>query len=377
MHKYIIVFLLFVTPWWAARAQKWEKIQSLKEQSVVKSGTKDQWRPFGIDDRQFVLMNLKFDSRDFQSVNLHLELPQSTSVFYNQTIYLTIDRDSTLVWPLDGLPFAHEVEQEFELTLFNSKGLDQSDIYLSARVSKSTEQKMPIEIAPLTRNTDNPTLEYIVLGSVMVIILFLLLAVISPKRFNDYFNYNKYYMLRIFDDRIIKQRTLSPENIYYLFFTMVLISFGLSVFFIEGISSFTNFEALENHSISNYLLLWLILFISVSGIYAAKLLLLVVFANLYRMPHPGVQYFLSIQYLLLHLLPLVAFSVMLYFNRLQISHNWLVFVIISTLLTYIVGLFLRFFKILKLSGFTYLHLFSYFCPTEIIPMLIGIKLILF
>ena len=56
-----------------------------------------------------------------------------------------------------------------------------------------------------------------------------------------------------------------------------------------------------------------------------------------------------------------------------ITAFWLLTVKYLVVGLYVLRAVLLYFKILRLSGFTYLYLFSYFCTTEILPLIMGLK----
>ena len=77
----------------------------------------------------------------------------------------------------------------------------------------------------------------------------------------------------------------------------------------------------------------------------------------------------------------LSFVIILFFSSILIfllngliPAFWLPITLYAVLAFYVIRLILLYFKILKLSSFTNLYLFSYFCTTEIFPFLIGLKI---
>jgi hypothetical protein len=149
----------------------------------------------------------------------------------------------------------------------------------------------------------------------------------------------------------------------YVFLTAALIYFLI-------LGKEIRFLGIEADGILSFLKIFLFITIGLIG----KLLLVVIASNLFgntRIPAYYIKEMLNIN--LFFIVLLFFSSILIFLLHATIPAFWLTIAIYGLLVLYLVRLIFLYFKILKLSSFSNLYLFSYFCTTEIFPFLIGLK----
>lgn len=187
------------------------------------------------------------------------------------------------------------------------------------------------------------------------------------KRFHQVMSFREMFTARLNEGDQSRIRLLDRDNIvlsvFYSFITSALISFIYS-----NIQS--GFLDLQISGIGGFVKIWIIVIL----LLAAKIILVAIMSALYgkyKWTAIYVKEMLNINLLFVMILYFITF--LIYLNQDGLPAYITVFLSYSLLLAYFVRLILLYFKILKLSSFSNLYLFSYFCTVEVFPFLIGLK----
>jgi hypothetical protein len=203
---------------------------------------------------------------------------------------------------------------------------------------------------------------FILIASLSLAIFFTILFHTNPQLTLDYLNLTKLFYLR---DR--------EENLFYLLCSL-LASLALITefhFSHEGLSFMES--ALE--TTGEYALQWILLALGISGVLMIKLVFLALIATLYGWEDvTGFQFFNFIRTLILSLAIIAILSLSCFSFGIAVNYYTL---LKAGCILLIMGAGLLYFKLQARTTFRSFHLFSYLCATEIFPLVILIKLILF
>jgi hypothetical protein len=187
------------------------------------------------------------------------------------------------------------------------------------------------------------------------------------KRSGDILSVNKIFTTRLNEGEQSRVRIMDQDNLVFAGFYSFLTA-GLIYFLSSG--SNVGFLGIEAQGITEYLKFLAIVAIAL----VSKVILIAIVSNLFgnsKIPAFYVKEMLNIN--LFFLIILFFSSILIFLFTGGIPAFWLTIAIYGVLFFYVIRLLLLYFKILKLSSFSNLYLFSYFCTTEIFPFLIGLK----
>ncbi|WP_188467211.1 DUF4271 domain-containing protein [Marivirga lumbricoides] len=199
-------------------------------------------------------------------------------------------------------------------------------------------------------------------------VLLVSLKLSFSKRFVDVFSVSRNFSFRPYEGDNLRVRLFDQDGIFlsilYTFATAIII-------YLYFQPADTNYNISDNIDVvSRFLRYWGAIVI----LLVLKLLLIFTMSLLYRSGRINTFYIkemLNISTLLITLL--IIFTAIVYLFNGFLPEIWWSLVRNILVLFYIIRVFLVYFKILKLSGFTNVYLFSYFCTTEIFPFVIGLK----
>jgi len=187
------------------------------------------------------------------------------------------------------------------------------------------------------------------------------------KRYINVLSFGKIFTTRLNEGDQSRMRIVDRDNFVFAGLYAVLIS-GLIYYLSFGKG--VGFLGVEASGIIDYLEILMI----VAGGLIAKVILVALASNLFGNNKISAFYLKEMLNINLFFVIILFFSsILIFLLEGRIPGFWLSTAIYAMLAFYILRLILLYFKILKLSSFTNLYLFSYFCTTEIFPFLIGLK----
>ena len=210
--------------------------------------------------------------------------------------------------------------------------------------------------------------------SILLLCLFAISRVAFPKLFLETVALDKLFGFRVKEDLGSNIRPFSTEHIFFTGLFAINLAF-VALFLVNyQFNDLDQTALLKVNNVGQGLLLWLILGVAINLIVYLKYLFIRVLGFLFAMKAEVNRHFTdyinasSLFYLLVSVA--VALSTYATFKTslwlLQVlSAIILIFLFYRTLLLYI--------KLLQVSPYSKLYIFSYICSTELIPLLIGLK----
>jgi hypothetical protein len=229
---------------------------------------------------------------------------------------------------------------------------------------------------PLTAEKPNTFFkDFAILSGLIIITLFAVMINLNPKLASDYFSVIKIFSLREADDAQSNARLTSSSNIQFYVASSLLLGFYLLLILKHLPDEYSLPLRFEASSFWQLVGQWLRLSTTVLMVFGIKIFLIFILTRLFDMKGLARVHFFN--WIRLLLIVVGAFTVILfvyYISRGQQSGFFaaLLMLVTGILATWIIVVFM------KLNGKTehsMFHLFSYICATEIIPMVIIIKVL--
>lgn len=217
--------------------------------------------------------------------------------------------------------------------------------------------------------------DFVVLAGLLVIVLFLVALRLNPKLASDYFSVRSIFSSRDADDSQTSARLTGGSNVQFY----VLCSFLIAFYLLIILNNLPRQYALPaRFQASGFWEMWW-QWLKLSGVVFAALVIKVFIiyslTRLFGMRGMARFHFFNWIRLLLVVLGIATIVLFMYFIGRGDSPAYYV-VFLSTLVAVLIAwIVVAFIKLGGRSGHSMFHLFSYLCATEIIPLLITVKVL--
>lgn len=216
--------------------------------------------------------------------------------------------------------------------------------------------------------------DYCIVVSAFLLLFLLLLFRTNPQLALDYFSFAKIFSIQERNEDLIVSRIASSVNLLFYLYCALLTGFLLSaVFYLAG-PFFLVSRFIQVNSIGSVFLLWLRLSLFILILLAAKLVIVLLFSSLFNFRETvSFQFFNFLRFVLFTAIVMAILSLIYFFFRggQAIFYERLILLAL-TLLS--VGSVMVLIKLAARASFSFFHLFSYLCVSEIIPLVIIIKI---
>lgn len=217
---------------------------------------------------------------------------------------------------------------------------------------------------------------------VVLALFFLLVFIVALYRANpqlafDYLNVVKLFSIQERDDATVTGRIGASLNIFYFAFVSFLTAFLILTLFQYSNDRFSLSTYFNTYSTAATFGIWLLLSAIVFAALMVKLLLIFVFSQLFGLRDTvRFQFFHFVRLLLISGIGVGVILIGLYvFNTSNTAVFASLLFIAATLI--VISVVFLFLKLLGRLGLPVFHLFSYLCASEIIPLIIVGKMLLF
>jgi hypothetical protein len=246
---------------------------------------------------------------------------------------------------------------------------------LSCRILSAS----PIPVSdrdPIPR-AGNFFLDFSLIGALILSLYFVLLLRNNPKLTVDYLNATKLFSVQEREENLLANRVASSVNLLFYLFCCLFCGLTLiTVFYFAG-----DFIPLSRHfpirSIGEGFLQWARLSALIAGLLVLKMAIVFIFSMLFNLKDTAaIQYFNFIRMLLV-VAGLITFVSTLHFIFYGQYGGLQSFLLRTGAVVMVLSAGMMYLKLLALTRYHFFHLFSYLCASEIIPLVILLKALLY
>jgi hypothetical protein len=217
--------------------------------------------------------------------------------------------------------------------------------------------------------------DFVIVAGLVIIIVFLVISRLNPKLASDYFSVIRVFSLREGDDAQSNARLTGSTNIQFYISCSLLLGFYLMIIFHHLPGEYALPLYFQGHSFGAVVWQWIRLSTVILGAFFLKILFIFLLTRLFGLRGMARIHFFNWVRLLLIVFGGSSVILFIYFIlRGQSPGFFAVFLslVVATLTAWVAVAFL---KLNGKSEHSMFHLFSYICATEIIPLLITIKVL--
>ena len=216
--------------------------------------------------------------------------------------------------------------------------------------------------------------DYAIIVSAVLLIFLLILFRTNPQLTLDYFSFAKIFSVQERNENMLASRITSSVNLLFYLFCALLTGFLLSAVFYFAGSFFLIAKSVEIHSFGQSFLIWLKLSLFILLLLASKLIIVLFFSSVFNFRETvSFQFFNFLRFVLFTavVMTLLSLGYFIFKGEQPVFYERL---IILALVLLSAGSIMVLIKLLARADFSFFHLFSYLCASEIIPLVIIIKI---
>ena len=322
----------------------------------------------------YPVIGLLLEAGDTPGLLLQCCVQQGTSIFINNRIVDRTGSDACLYYDLDSL--RTRVDKKTIFLSFFQQNLDPNQLSttLMTRQPVRDLQGKSQPTAQITKRSADPFPDFFVVAILMVLAFYAFLINRYPRGHRDFFNFSKAFSLTLKEEKVLTQRNMSTVNTLFLCMYGMILSLLIMLFwkifqFIPELFGFVDLSTFRSCMFS-----WLALSFMAFCVVELKYLLIKILCTLLNFDKIAqIHFFDFIRISLIFVGSIFLIASAMYLGNLSggMPYTIILYVFVTLLGVRIIILL---FKLIADTSFRKIHLISYLCTTEILPLLIGIRI---
>ena len=299
--------------------------------------------------------------------SLIVNYPDNTSLWIDDKLIQNYAKSELVITRIDSL---REIipGEELHIILYNpNKNFNQLRTIVG---HEATTWNSYDQLNKITKRKDFAEKDSFLIITLIIISLFTLLFQLFPKDFRDFFNIGSLFLVSTASDDFFKPKTQLKAQMIFLLALSSLIAFLLVVYhYYQPLQPLTSLLG-DAGVIGSWMIITFLTYLVI----ISKYLLIYLASALFNIGDKINYYFFEIVilsmvfYTLLFIL--LAGIELLSFSS---TESFIKIMVYPIVVFYILRLIILFFKIRSGTSIKNLHLFSYLCSTELLPIVIGLK----
>ena len=359
----------------AQNSQQLIPIEDLKGKWLTVNQEGNSYVPFiNGSSLNYPVIGIIMNIRDGSGLTLRVCLSAGTSVFIDNKIVDRIQNDGCRLYNLDSLMLSYNQESLF--VSFFKKSLN-PDLVTTTLMTTQPIRDVQAQSKPLqqiTKRYSDQFPDFYIIAILMVAAYCAFLLNRYPKGYRDFFNFSKAFSLSFKEEKVLTQRNMSTVNalflwLYSLIITLVIILFWKIFGSIPDLFKFVTFESFSSCFIS-----WFVMSLLAYVVVWMKYVLIKTLCSMLNVDKIAQIHFfdfMRISFIFVTAIFIALSVVYLTFVDQTVPFTIGLYIFLSLLAMRIIILL---FKLIGDSSFRKIHLISYLCTTEILPLLIGIRI---
>lgn len=331
--------------------------------NVFKDGAFEDFSLTKSDGTEIIYFELDPDRYQHHDL-LHIQSVSAFSVYLNYNLLYFHSNDVRI--SLDSLKKV--IATPWIFGVYQKRGLSWLKTEIVSKEQKLNELDNPLR-------PSNPFTDFAIIASFLLIIFFVSLLRTNPRLTADYFNFVRLFSIQEREDALLNSRVSSSVNMLYYGFSSLLAGLLLLAIFHFGSDQIPFAENFVINYAGDAFYQWIKLSLFIAILLILKLMLLWVLTRLFDVREATAIQFYNYIRLSLFIFVMAAVVCVCYFVfKIQNpeAYSFLLGAIIFLMIFWVILIGL---KLLRRTSFRFFHLFSYLCASEIIPLVILVKVL--
>ena len=357
----MLSFLLTPLLW----AQDYSIVKDLKADWQIYKG--ERYVPFKTNEGEIKTIYFSLEPSRFAGNMLRVASNEPLTIFINGQLFTT--RNTRLDLPIDSL------QQTFQSPVL-LVGIHQEKIRAGGLqtliLTRLPDLSKPNVEMPMRFSSFR---DFVIVGMLILVSVLIVVVQLNPKLASDYFSIIKMFFMREGEDSQNYSRITSSINILFYVYCSLMIGYYLMIIFRFIPSHYVVALGFQADTFGGAMFLWIKLSAIILTIVFLKVVLVYCLSIMFGLTEiAGIHIFNWIR-LLLVVFGTLTILLFLYFILHGQNENFHI-VLLQIISWLLVGwMFLIILKLSKRMTHSMFHLFSYICATELIPLLITIKVL--
>jgi hypothetical protein len=292
--------------------------------------------------------------------------PVPFSVYLNHQLIFNSDKE--LAIPVASL--TEQYTSPWLVGIYQQGGIDRLSTHLSSNRTGAQNTSELKERAP------NFFMDFCIVGTIFLLICLIMLMYTNAHLTFDYFNFLKLFSIQEREDSLLNSRISASTNILFYAFAALLGAFVLLIIFHNANFELRIAQYFQVRGFGHGLMQWLVLGGIIFALLILKLIVVAFTTSLFSWRDQAPIHYFNFIRLTFFIFSMNALLCLIFFV-LGVEHAgayaFLANVIVFWLAVWIIVIGL---KLLRRVSLSFFHLFSYLCASELIPVVITIKVLL-
>ncbi len=377
MHKVLLIYaiVLMTLGLYAQNHDQLVPIRDLKNQWLTVDRDGVHYVPYiRGTSLTYPVIGMILNAGDYAGLKLSVCIPEGTAIFVNNKIVDRTAVNGCRFYDFDSLLSIHN-QKPFFISFFKENlNPDEVSTAIMAKQSVGDLQAQGSPTSQIIKRSIDHFADFFVIAILLVAAFYAFLINRYPKGYKDFFNFSKAFSLTIREEKVLTQRNMNSANVMFLWMYSMIISLVIILFWkiFGGTPDLFKFVALE--TVFSCLKSWLILSSIAYAVVGLKYLLIKVLCSMLNIDRIAKIHFFD--FIRISLIFTTATLIVSSTIFLTVSDQIVPFNIVLYLFMILLGVrvVILLFKLIGDTSFRKIHLISYLCTTEIIPLLIGIRI---
>lgn len=309
----------------------------------------------------------------YKNNGLFLKCNSNFTVFLNNKLIYNTKGHRQIVFSIDSLAEIYG-QSDFLISVYTPDGIKDLETSIVSYSDKNPTLMESLDHLFIFKRDNGPIWDFMRLGILILLILYVVLINIDIRVFSDYYNIIHSFVRSTADEFTNRTRNISRLDLVYV----VVLSAVLSFLIVVATDQFPSDPVpVVSHSTGHLFVSWLwILFVMIAWI-LLRFLIISLSSDLFKMRSVGTIH--TFEYLRItnfYGLSVFLMMVILLFIFPVDPGIFSYIIFYSAILISVLRAFLLYLKFLKSTDYTKLYLFSYLCIAELLPVIIGLKILL-
>ena len=302
-----------------------------------------------------------FLNLEAENTSLLVKAPETSALFLENKLLSGLGPDKPFIANLDSLALIYRLDSVF-ITIYNAKSLKGLETYLiNHDLNENSENQVVLRVRSANR-------DFYIFGFVFVLLIAAIVRLNASLQSVYLLSIRQLFLSQIVDNPFYTNSFFSVESVrFYVVISLALSLTGL--YFSETLDYYLPMP--DKQSFMSHFIYWIIYSIVTYFIFYVKFLLYKFLSGIYNFR----RYTLIQNYDFMRISVIISavYFLILFIDLFLININ-LILLLIIPLLAILIYLFVAYKKLNKIYSHTKLHLFSYLCVSEMVPLifLIGI-----
>jgi hypothetical protein len=318
-------------------------------------------------------IHISLDPEKYKGNGFYIKFKSKAALFINNQLIYNATEPGQRVFSIDSLSDLYGWSN-FLVSVYTPKGI--KDLSTSI-VSYSTTYRSlvnKIEHLSVYRRDSGPIGDFMKIGVIIILILYVILLNIGGRVFNDYYNIIYSFIRSSSDEFVNRTRKLSRIDLIFSIVLSMVLSFLIVIAISQfGVSDGTN----DMDSLGSFFLKWLRLFVFVLIWVMIRFFIISLSSDLFKMREIGTihtfEYLRITNFYSLLMFTLLIFTLFVAQIKLNLFGHYILY---SMMVIGVLRALILYLKFLNSSNFTKLYLFAYLCSAELLPVIVGLKFLL-